>query len=241
MTPAGLIIPMHSEAFALLGRRDWHSSDGFLFRYLRSDSGITAICICSGAGPENAAMGADLLIAAGVGLLVVAGTAGGMHPALRPGDLIAADRIFEENRGSVSLAGRTTGTQYWKLLKSTTEKRIVRGAVVTCRMVIETPEEKKRLYRQTGALAVDMESAPIVRAAARRGLPCVVLRAVCDTATENVPREILDTIDMQGRLHADQLARILLRRPALLPALLRLNTEFRAAMRALRKALPLIL
>ena len=241
MTPAGLIIPMRSEAFALLGRRGWRAGDGFLLRDLRPESATAAICICPGAGPQNAAAAAEALIAAGVGRLAVAGTAGGLHPALRPGDLIAVDRIFEEKHGRISFTGEAAAPCGRQRLKSPAKKRIVRGAVITCDVVIETPREKERLYRHTGALAVDMESAPIVRAAARRGLLCVVLRAVCDTAAENVPREILDTIDLQGRLQAHRLARLLLRRPSLLPVLLRLNTEFRAAMAALRKTLPLML
>jgi len=236
----GLIVPMRSEAFALLGRRGWQPAGDFLRRDLRLPGGTAVACICSGAGPESAEAAADRLLEIGVTRLVAAGTAGGLHPALRPGDLVVADRVFAQRRDEISLVGDSApGPE--RRVPSPAGPRILRGALVTCSVVIEAPAEKARLYRRTGALAVDMESAGVVRAAARRGATCVMLRAVCDTAAETLSREVLDTIDMQGRIHAFALARVLLRRPALVPELLHLNTEFRLALASLRKALPLFL
>lgn len=241
MTATGLIVPMRSEAFSLLGRRHWRSADGLLRLDVRRDHEIPTICICSGAGPENAAAAADTLIETGVDLLAVTGTAGGLHPALRPGDLVLAGRIFKKDRETVFDVGGTSWEYSRLLLKTPAAVSITRGAVVSCSVVIETPAEKERLYRQTGALAVDMESAAVVQAADRKGLPSVVLRAVCDTAAESLPREILDSINRQGRVHPGRLAHALLRQPTLIPALIRLSAEFSTAMAALKKVLPLII
>ncbi len=239
MKSRGLIVAMRSEAFALLGRRGWQPAGNFLRRELRLADGTTAACICSGAGLQNAETAADLLMENGATRLVATGTAGGLHPALRPGDLIVADRVYAQHRNGASLVGETAPeSSRWP--PSQAGPKILRGAVVTCGVVIETPAQKADLYRQTGALAVDMESAAVVRAAARRGVSWLILRAVCDTATESLSREILDTIDMQGRVDVFQLARVLLHRPALGPALLHLNAEFRLALAALKKALPLL-
>ncbi len=238
MNGCGLIVPMRSEAFALLGRRGWWAAGGFLRRKLRLPDGTAVACICSGAGPESAEAAADRLLEIGVTRLVTAGTAGGLHPALRPGDLVVADRVFARRGERILLAGETVSPSPQR---SAAGARIVHGALLTCGVVIETPAEKKRLYRRTGALAVDMESAGVVRAAVRRGVPCVMLRAVCDTAAEGLSREVLDTIDMQGRVHAFALARVLLRRPSLVPSLLRLHRSFQAAMKTLAKALPSVL
>ena len=228
---------MRSEAFALLGRRGWRSSGIFLRRELRLPDGAMVACICSGAGPQYARAAAECLLEDGATRLVTAGTAGGLHPALRTGDLIVADRILAREGEGISAVGETAAASAWR----PRGQRILRGALVTCTEVIATPAEKARLYRQTGALAVDMENAGVVRAADRHHAACVILRAVCDTAAESLSREVLDTIDMQGRVHARRLARLLLHRPALVPGLLHLNTEFRIALATLRKALPPVL
>ncbi len=237
MTSRGLIVPMRSEAFALLGRRGWRSEGDFLRRELRLPDGTAVACICSGAGPESAEIAAERLLESGVTRLVTAGTAGGLHPALRTGDLVVADRVFVQKEDGLLPVGETAPGPA-RRPTGPDGPRILRGAVVTCSVVIETPAEKARLYRRTGALAVDMESAGVVRAATRHGAACVMLRAVCDTAAETLSREVLDTIDMQGRIHAAALARLLLRRPALIPPLLRLSRAFRIAMGTLSKTLP---
>lgn len=171
-------------------------------------------------------------------MLAVAGTAGGLHPAMRPGDLVLAGRIFKRDGEKVFAVGKTSWKHSQSLLKSSTAVRITRGAVVTCSVVTETSAEKKRLYRQTGALVVDMESASVVLAANRKGLPSVVLRAVCDTAAESLPRAILDSIDRSGHIHPGRLARALFCQPSLIPALVHLGIEFNTALAALKKTLP---
>jgi len=240
MTTTGLIVPLRSEAFYLLGRRGWRSSAGFRRLDVRRNGELAMICICSGVGPEKAAAAASALIETGAELLAVAGTAGGLHPALRPGDLVLADRILKKEGEKVSVVGETAWRHARELLKPSAGIRILRGAVLTCSVVIETAAEKQYLHQQTRALAVDMESAAVVQAAARQGLPAMVIRAVCDTSTESLPREILDTIDHKDRVRAARLAGALLHRPALIPALVRLNTQFKAAMAALKKKLPLL-
>ncbi len=66
------------------------------------------------------------------------------------------------------------------------------GKIATANEVIATAADKARLLAQTGAPLVDMESAHVEAVAAKHQTPLVVVRAVSDLATEDVPVDILD-------------------------------------------------
>jgi hypothetical protein len=90
------------------------------------------------------------------------------------------------------------------------------------------------LHEATHALAVDMESGAVARAAARYALPFAVLRAVADVASEAIPRAA--AITPSGEPDIPRVLRGLLRRPWELPALIRLGRASAAAHAALRQA-----
>ncbi len=69
-------------------------------------------------------------------------------------------------------------------------KPTVSGLLMTCDTVVSTPAAKQALHAATGAVAVDMESWWIATVASRSNLPCHVIRAVSDTATESIPADI---------------------------------------------------
>ena len=96
--------------------------------------------------------------------------------------------------------------------------------------VIATPEEKAALHRDTGASAVDMETAVI----ARSGIPFAVLRAVADTADETLPPAAAEGLDEAGNPAPWRVMRALLRRPGDLPGVVRMGLRSQAALRALR-------
>jgi adenosylhomocysteine nucleosidase len=61
------------------------------------------------------------------------------------------------------------------------------GNLITTKQVIQTAEEKRDLARHTGAIAVDMESAAIHRLCTERGIPVLAIRAISDTASQDLP------------------------------------------------------
>jgi hypothetical protein len=100
--------------------------------------------------------------------------------------------------------------------------------------IISTPAEKRRLYEQTGAVVVDMESHGLARACARRpGLPWAVVRGVSDAHDEAIPEQLVRWFDPRGRLILRRLAGDLAVRPWLTPSLVRLG-------RRSRRVLPLV-
>jgi len=103
--------------------------------------------------------------------------------------------------------------------------------LITTTAIVESSAAKVALWRQTGAIAADMESALIVAAAARRGVPAVVVRAVSDTAAQSLSRDLTGLVDDAGRTSHVRAAALVLRRPALIWSALALQ---RATARALR-------
>ena len=125
----------------------------------------------TGMGPERSAAAAAALDDADA--LIVAGVGGGLVAAARPGDLVVATEVRSRDGAVTSpsaplLAGalRKLGLTVHTGPLYTSERLIHRG-------------ERRRLA-ETGAIAVDMESAPIAAAAGDR--PFVAGRAIVDTA-----------------------------------------------------------
>ena len=103
-------------------------------------------------------------------VLIAAGFGGGLAGDLKVGDIVIG-RNFSD--GSLlaavgSLAART-------------------GGLVTTREVIESALKKKDLARHTGAIVADMETAAIYRLCNARGIPVLAVRAISDTADQDLP------------------------------------------------------
>ena len=107
------------------------------------------------------------------------------------------------------------------------------GALFGGGAIVVTTAAKHALHIRTGALAVDLESAAVARAAIRHALPFAVLRAVCDPAARALPHAALVAVDARGRIGMLRVAGAVLARPWEMPALLRLAWDAAGARRAL--------
>jgi uridine phosphorylase len=103
--------------------------------------------------------------------------------------------------------------------------------------VATTVREKRALREQTGADAVEMESAIICAVCGRQGIPNAVVRVILDSATEDLPLDFNVLMDTRQELAPGKLALALLRQPQKIPALLRLQRRSAAAARALTQVL----
>jgi adenosylhomocysteine nucleosidase len=99
---------------------------------------------------------------------------------------------------------------------------------------ITDPREKARLFAQTAAPVVDMETAVVQRAAS---VPLLVLRAISDTAADALPPGMMDCIDDIGRPRKLKFAAAVLKQPGLMGILKRLERDSRTALAALADAL----
>ena len=98
--------------------------------------------------------------------------------------------------------------------------------LLTADRVITTCREKAQLRAQTGASAVDMEAATVRECAAAAGLRFHCVRVVSDTAHEDLPLDLNQARNADGRFSARKILVSALRRPVRrLPALIRLARD----------------
>ena len=172
---------------------------------------------------------------AGADCLVSFGIAGALSPELRPGDLILSAEI-------VSAHGSWHGEPAWRRRLASLAGSIgaASGPLLSAGAVLATPSDKARARMRFGALAVDLESDIVARAAAEAGIPFAALRVIADPVERELPPAALVPLTANG---SPGLARVLasvLRRPRQTAALIGLFGETRRALRALERAAPVL-
>jgi adenosylhomocysteine nucleosidase len=146
--------------------------------------------------------------------LVSTGFCGALDPSLRIGDIVLGGASVSRRAGQ----GPAT----------------VRADLVTLDRVAVTAAEKGYLRAKTGAAAVDMEAAAVGRRASEWGVPFYCIRAVSDTALEDLPLDFNRYRDGAGRFNRSRIALAALARPfRTVPGLLRLDRNCKLAAEAL--------
>ena len=155
--------------------------------------------------------------------LISAGFAGALNDQLHPGDLLVA-----KNFSTVDLNDS----------RSFSRLPIRTANLLTTPALIDSGEQRKRVARESGASAVDMETEFIARACAEHGIPLLSLRVITDTPREPFPAppKILFDIERQ-RTHLVKLARFLLAHPNHIPRLIEFARRIARARKILATAL----
>lgn len=180
----GLVVALPAEAHSI-GMRGMHPGDCARWR-----DGWIAV---SGIGPHNAMRAAERLLACGVARLANWGVAGALDATLAAGDVLIADRI----RYTRDDPGFVTDADASERLAATlsTALRVRRGTLWSTARPVATASEKQALAEHSGAIAVDMEAAPVAAVALRAKLPFVAVKAICDPAGRELPAGILRALD----------------------------------------------
>jgi adenosylhomocysteine nucleosidase len=184
----------------------------------------------SGMGSEAAAEGARTLVAAGATALVSWGMAGGLDPALTSGTLCLPSEIIAPGGTAIQT------TCLWRERLSAalaTRRPPVGGRLVTSARAVGSVEDKAALFRETGAVAVDMESLAVAQVAQSRGMPFLAVRVIVDSAGDILPKAVTAAADAAGHLHLWRLLGALALAPTDLVGLIRLARCYRVASRSL--------
>lgn len=182
---------------------------------------------CSGADSARAGELARGMAANGCEGLVSFGLAGGLDPNLRCGDLVLPDRVIS---GSSVWAADEEWRQ--RLLQ---DLDIVGGAIAGSSTLVATPQMKADLRRETGAVAVDMESHAVAVAAHEAGLPFVVIRVIADTYEVAVPAWVANIIGRNGKVRLIAAMAALAANPLDIPGVFGLAGQNGRAMAVLRR------
>jgi len=152
----------------------WKTGNAFIGRW----QGVEIVLVRSGMGARRARRAlAEVAERFELKRVYSIGYAGALDPALKVGDVVAADRVIHAATGDAlpldaGFASDIPG--------------ISRGALLTVDEVAATPQAKQFLHEQHGAAAVDMETYALAEEARGRGLHLVSVRAITDTADQEL-------------------------------------------------------
>ncbi len=187
----------------------------------------------SGANAARAEEIARQFCDAGAAAIVSVGISGGLDPSLVPGDLIIGDRIvcgdgqgYDSDRSLLDAIAQEPAGASAKI-----------GDLFGADDIIESIEKKAALYRDHGALGVDMESHGAARAAASAGVPFLAVRAIADPADRALPPAALGAIAPDGSTRMLATLGAALRDPKQFPALMKLGADSSAAIKTLSRDL----
>jgi len=150
---------------------------------------------------------------------LVLGVAGALSPAL-PREAIVAARCVRDGERD----GASTDTAW--LERALRVPGVRAGVAVSTARILHSAAEKTRAGRELSGeepATVDLESAALVEVAARFGIPCLVLRAVCDAADEDLPLDFERCRDASGAIRRLAVLRQALAHPGRVPELWRLG------------------
>jgi adenosylhomocysteine nucleosidase len=155
------------------------------------------------------------------------GIAGALAPDLVAGDWVVASGIRHDNN---LIATDRAWAQ--KLLEMLPGARY--ADVAGMHEMVSSPLEKARLYDQTGAAAVDMESHIAGQIAAERRIPFAACRVIIDASRSTLPPATAVGLHADGTPDVIAVLRSVLQRPGQLPDLIRTAFDFGVARRAMR-------
>ncbi|HWX31892.1 MAG TPA: hypothetical protein VNZ53_31220 [Steroidobacteraceae bacterium] len=183
----------------------------------------------SGMGCAAAGLAAARLIEAGASALMSFGLAGGLDPSLGAGSVVLPREVI-----SLNGARCLTSTAWREQLRTAIARQrpVADGILLSSLDVIDAVADKAAAFRDTGAVAVDMESIGVAQVAAAHGLPFVAVRVIVDTAADVLPRAVV-AASRAGQVSLRRLVGGLAVAPFELVALIRLAQRYRAATRSL--------
>ncbi len=232
MSVLGVVLALPAEGRALMGERTWKSGGGSVCRVHLPEGG-SIIARRGGIGPGKAREAARELLGEGATVLASLGVAGGLQPDLAPGTIVVVDTVIDPD--GIPLKVDLQWTMWWSHRLARGGDFFRRGNLCTVERPVLTAEAKAQLHRQSGALAVDMESAAVAWAAREAGFPFFCLRAVCDPAQRTLPADLLHLVSANGSIRLPELLRRLAHRPALGMEMVRAAKDYAAAIAALKR------
>ena len=203
----GIIGAMSAEVDELISRLEGHEVEVFsgIDFHLGLLFGKRVVVARSGVGKVFAAICAEAMILKYAPDLVVnSGVGGALSGELRPCDIVFADRLVQHDmdtsplgdpKGLISGINRIyfdTDARAREILVDKAREdgvRCVVGTVATGDRFVCDLAEKQRIAADFGAIACEMEGGAIAHVAFVNATPCIVIRAISDSADGSASME----------------------------------------------------
>jgi adenosylhomocysteine nucleosidase len=163
--------------------------------------------LITGIGRQNAENSLRQFLAKNLPKLVLTcGFAGGLNPELKSGDVVFI-------------------TGYAALEERLTDTDAIHASFFSAPRIATTVAEKKQLRAETGADVVEMESGAILAVCRENRIPCAMVRAISDTADEDLPLDFNALSKPDLSLDYGKLAWAIAKAPWKIGALIRLHKK----------------
>jgi hopanoid-associated phosphorylase len=180
----------------------------------------------AGMGAKQAQVAAEVLIGENASALLSWGSAGALHSKLSPGNLILPKIVIYPQKGIFST---DDGWHNRLLTRLANRLEVFTEPLAQSLIPLKSRAEKLDFVKQNQALAVDMESGSVAKAAVKANLPFMAVRAIADPLEQNIPAYVLRAINESGRFRPFHLLGSVVRRPADFLILNQLRRNFIAA------------
>jgi adenosylhomocysteine nucleosidase len=162
-------------------------------------------------------------------LVLTCGFAGGLNPNLKLGEV-----IFEIPNRRDEFHESQTKTGVRDSQSSSLRSELVSAGAKPAKFfcadrIAVAAAEKKKLREQTGADAVEMESAAIHAVCAERGISCATVRVISDTANEDLPLDFNALAKPDKNLDYGKLFAAIAKSPGKIGALIALQKKTKFA------------
>lgn len=198
-------------------------------------AGDGVITLCSSASAAQLRQSLERLKGQDFGAVISFGLAGGLDPALRPGDAIVAREIIAQG-ARYAVHPRLAAAMIDAVAK--TGRAPVSDALVGVDQMAMDVAAKTALRKQTSAAAVDMESHIAAAFAKANRTPFAAVRVVADPATRTLPPLAAKAITPDGDIDNGYVTRELIRAPGQIGELIRTGLDSRAAFSTLGRVGP---
>jgi adenosylhomocysteine nucleosidase len=183
----------------------------------RIAAGRGVLVVCRGSGCELSGV-LQPALQEGCRSIISFGVAGGLAPDLRAGDVVVASAIRDSH-----VVWQTDPIWSKKLLATAPDIR--HGPVIGVDSAVLEPAAKRALYAGTGAVAVDMESHLVARAADAHNLAFAAVRVVVDPVHRAIPEAALMAIGPAGIADISPVLREIMAHPSQLGAFVRVAVD----------------
>ena len=155
-----------------------------------------------------------------IDICISSGFAGGLRAGHVVGDILAATEILPDEPRAKKLGRRLISTKRLLLAAKECGAKVV-DRFYSSPTTIQTAEEKAA-FRDI-ADAVEMESFEVLSEALAWAPEAIAIRAISDSADEDLPLDFDAVVTGQGRISAVRLAAEIVRKPRAIPGLVRLG------------------
>jgi len=205
------------------------------------------LLIKSGMGLDNGAAAAHALVKAKPCIIINFGFCGGVKPGPRVGDIVMAQRIllnrealFSPQSGIVEEDAKRLARFLADALNGR-ELQVYGGTFVTTAGIRSKDEMANLIPVWALNPVLEMETAAVAKAAAKEMVPFLAVRGVSDDASEELGFSIDELTDSSMKLRFGKVLLTVARKPRIIPQMLRLAKNSRAAGESLALAVAALL